>query len=359
VSKTPGKRRVTLKDVADHARVSLATASLVIQGKGNLREETRREVERAVEAIGYHRRPVAKFQKIGKNYALIVDDISNPYFHSLFEGLDRALESTGHFASLLSSHDSVERQSQILRDLWKSDIDGVILVPATGTSAADLKWLEHRRRPLVMAVRNIANSPFDYVGANPMVGMQLATERLISLGHRSIAFVGGYPANFAYGARYAGFASLMMNKGLAVNPGWIVSGGSTREFGFRGTQRLLEQPDRPRALIGYNDLVAIGAMDAIAAAGLKPGRDIAVVGYDDIPEAALQPVPLTSVATPADRLGQVIAEAIQSRGVDQAAPSPLDITYPPRLVIRKSCGSAIDIQPRADGANDHDHEAGI
>ena len=358
MSKPTGKKRVTLKDVAEYAQVSLATASLVLQGKGNLRDETREQVERAIEATGYHRRPAGKFQETGKNYTLIVDDISNPYFHSLFEGLDRALESFGHFASLLSSHDSLERQNQMLRDLWKSDVDGVILVPATGTTAEDLKWLDRRRRPLIMAVRNIANSPFDYVGANPMVGMQLATERLISLGHRGIAFVGGYSANYAYGARYAGFASLMMNKGLAVNPDWIVSGGSTREFGFKGTQRLLALPEPPRALIGYNDLVAIGAMDAITAAGLRPGRDVAVIGYDDIPEAALQPVPLTSVATPADKLGQVIAEALQSRG-EQTAPSPLDITYPPRLVIRRSCGPALQAATPRDGATAHDAEASL
>jgi len=358
VTQMPRKKRVTLQDVADHARVSLATASLVLQGKGNLRAETRQLVERAIETTGYHRRPSGKFQETGKNYALVVDDISNPYFHSLFEGLDRALESFGHFASLLSSHDSLERQGQILRDLWRSDVDGVILVPATGTTADDLKELDRRRRPLIMAVRNIANSPFDYVGANPMVGMQLATERLINLGHRGIAFVGGYPANYAYGARYAGFASLMINKGLAVNPDWIVSGGSTREFGFKGTQRLLALPDPPRALVGYNDLVAIGAMDAIAAADLRPGRDVAVIGYDDIPEAALQPVPLTSVATPADKLGRVIAEALQARG-EQTAQTPLDITYPPRLVIRRSCGPALQDATPSDGAADDDAEASL
>jgi LacI family transcriptional regulator len=335
-------KKVTLKDVAQMAGVSPATVSLVVQGKGNLKDETRQSVIRTIEESGYSRRSPTMRQAKGLQFALVVDDISNPYFHELYEGIDKILAEAGACTSILSSHDSVARQTKLLGDLWSSDIAGVVLVPATGTTHLDLEEFENRRRPLLMAVRRISQTPFNYVSANPMVGMQIATEHLASLGHKKIGFVGGYQKNFAYSERYAGFASSLMNHGLELNPAHIQNGGSTREFGRTAVETLLKLPNRPTALIGYNDLVAIGMMDAIVAAGLEIGKDIAVIGYDDIPEAALQRVPLTSVATPALKLGEMVGIALQGWSLDHTVGSPLDITYPPRLVVRSSCGAQGD-----------------
>ncbi len=333
-----GAKKVTLKDVAEIAGVSPTTVSLVVQGKGNLKDETRKSVIRTIEQSGYARSSTLFRQPKGTQFALVVDDISNPYFHELFEGLDQVLANGGGFTSIFSTHDSISRQRQLLANLWDSGIAGVVLVPASGTKRRDLEEFENRRRPLFMAVRRIGKTSFDYVGANPMVGMQIATEHLISLGHKRIGFVGGYQRNFAYSERYAGFASSLVNHGLALESDLIYNGGSTREFGRCAAEKLLALEKKPSALIGYNDLVAIGIMDAVKAAGLIVGRQIAVIGYDDIPEAALQPVSLTSVSTPALKLGEILGEALQSWSIERVEGSPLDITYPPRLVVRESCG---------------------
>lgn len=333
--------KVTIRDVAAKVGVSASTVSLVLQGKGNLKDVTRSAVMRAIEETGYKKRPVASKQLSGEGFALIVDDIMNPYFHSLYKGLDMVLAESGNFACLLSSNDSVDRQTQLLSDLRSGKVAGIVLVPATGTTEDNLSPFRSGSRPLVMAVRRIARTRFDYIGANPTIGMMMATDRLIALGHKRIGFVGGYQANFAYGERYAGFATSLMNGGVELDTQLIVNGGSTREFGRDGAQRLLELSDPPGAIVAYNDIVALGVMDAIYGAGLEPGRSVAVIGYDDIPEAALQPVPLTSVSTPAEKLGEVIAEAIQGRAVDRSQHEPLDITYPPRLIIRKSCGNTV------------------
>lgn len=335
-----GSKKITLKDVAQMAGVSPATVSLVVQGKGNLKDETRKNVIKTIEDVGYARKAPSIRKAQGAQFALVVDDISNPYFHELYEGLDNILADAGAYTSILSSHDSVQRQDQLISSLWESDIAGVVLVPATGTTHVDLEEFENRRRPLFMAVRRIGKTPFDYVGANPMVGMQIATEHLVSLGHESIGFVGGYKKNFAYSERYAGFASSLMNHGLDLNPRLVRNGGSTRDFGRSAAEDLLATKDHPTALIAYNDLVALGIMDAIHAKGLVVGKDIAVIGYDDIPEASLQPVPLTSVATPAAKLGEMVGQALQNWSLDRSQGNPLDITYPPRLIVRESCGAS-------------------
>jgi len=334
-------KRVTLKDVAEMAGVSPATVSLVVQGKGNLKDETRESVLKTIKESGYAWKASATRKAQGSQFALVVDDIANPYFHSLYEGLDKVLAEAGGYTSMLSTHDSVARQRQLLHDLWGSDIAGVVLVPASGTTLLDLEEFQNRRRPLIMAVRRIGQSPFDYVGANPMVGMQLATEHLAGLGHKKIGFVGGHQKNFAYSERYAGFVSSLMSHGLTIDPKFICNGGSTRAFGQNAARDLLLAENRPTAMIGYNDLVAIGIMDAVAAAGLSVGKDVAVIGYDDIPEAALQPVPLASVATPAKKLGEMVGQALQNWSLDRSSGSPLDITYPPRLVVRESCGTML------------------
>ena len=349
--KSAGK--VTVRDIAARAEVSAATVSLVLRGKGNLKQETREAVARVIEETGYKpRRPLAR-RTNGKLFALIVDDITNPYFHELFKGLDKTLGHSGHYTSMLNSRDSVERQSELLNELWNADIGGVILVPATGTSRQDLSVFENRRHPVIMAVRRIGESPFDYVGANPLAGMQLATDHLINLGYRKIGFIGGFKANYAYRERYAGFIASLMGHGLQYNANWLINGGSSREFGLNAVAKLLQRDNLPEALIAYNDLVAFGVMDAIRAKGLTPGREIAVIGYDDIPEAALQPVPLTSIATPAGKLGEIIGQAIISRDMEARHTAPIDITYSPRLVVRLSCGSKRDnkiAEARAAGA---------
>ena len=336
--------KVTVRDIAARAEVSAATVSLVLRGKGNLRQETRETVARVIEETGYKpRRPLAR-RSNGRQFALIVDDITNPYFHELFKGLDRTLGDSGHYASMLSSGDSIERQSELLHELWDSDTGGVILVPATGTSRQDLSAFENRRHPVIMAVRRIGESPFDYVGANPLAGMQLATDHLIKLGYSKIGFIGGFKANYAYRERYAGFIASLMGHGLQYHANWLIDGGSSREFGLHAMAKLLQRDPMPEALIAYNDMVAFGVMDAIRAKGLTPGRDIAVIGYDDIPEAALQPAPLTSIATPAGKLGEIIGQVIVSRGKETKHTAPIDITYSPRLVARMSCGAKRDNQ---------------
>ena len=334
-------QKVTVEDVAREADVSIATVSLVLQNKGKLRPETRDRVREAIETTGYKKRTKGNGTKQEKpaQIALVVDDIANPYFHKLYKGIDDHLPDDGCVLTIVSSEDSIERQSRLLIILAGSGVERLIVVPATGTKPRDLDALQSGGTALILAVRKIEKGSFNYIGADPTHGMMLATEHLTTLGHERIAFAGGYRANFAFGERYAGIAATLVKHGLTLRPKWVVPGGSTRAFGRDAALNLLRGSNKPTAMIGYNDLVALGLMDGILAAGLEPGKDIAVVGYDDIPEAADQPVPLTTIATPADNVGEVIAKALLNMDLDGRSENTINITFPPRLVIRESCGS--------------------
>ena len=337
---TNKSKKRTLKDVAKLAGVSTSTVSLVLQNKGNIKQETRENINKIMDEIGYKRKSSCSVHT--SQFALIVDDICNPYFHELYEGVESVLHESGALVSIFSSHDSLTRQKKILSDLCQTNIDGFALVPASGTTQKDLYSYKNRTRPFFLAVRRIKNTPIDYVGANPMIGMRLATDHLIALGHRKIGFVGGYAHNFAYAERYAGFTSSFMTHGVNLNLDYVIDGGSNRDFGRKITKQLLAREIPPTALIGYNDIVAIGVMDAIRASGLEIGKDVAVIGYDDIPEAALQPVPMTSVATPARELGKILGIAFKGWSANNQERDALEIMYPPKLIVRGSCGMNIE-----------------
>lgn len=336
---SPMPRRATIHDVAKAANVSPATVSLVLHQKGQLALVTRERVMDAIKLLGYQRRRSEDPQRRRRptTYCLIVDDIGNPYFHEIYRGISDNLDLSEAIVTLVSTGDSLERQAQVLDNFVHSPVDGLVIVPASGTKNEHLDGLCESNIPFLMAVRNIGPGSFDYIGGNPMLGMLMATEHLIELGHRRIGFLGGYASNYAFNERYAGFVSMMRKHALPVEDKLIVSGGSSKAFGRKAAAEILRAESPPTAFIGYNDLVAIGIMNAIHDVGLQPGQDIAVVGYDDIPEASEQPIPLTTIATPPHELGKVIANAL-GRMKDDVGHGPINITYPPHLVQRRSCG---------------------
>jgi DNA-binding LacI/PurR family transcriptional regulator len=342
--------------VAKAANVSPATVSLVLHQKGQLAPVTRERVLDAVKLVGYQRRQFEESarRKRPTAYCLIVDDIGNPYFHEIYKGISDNLDLSEAIISIASTDDSLERQAQVLDNFIHSPIDGLVVVPASGTNIHHLDALRESGIPFLMAVRKIGFGSFNYVGGNPMQGMLLATEHLLRLGHRRVAFVGGNVANYAFNERYAGFVSTMRKYSLPVEERLILSGGSSKAFGRKAAAEILRADDPPTAFIGYNDLVAIGIMNAVNEAGLVPGRDIAVVGYDDIPEASEQPIPLTTVATPPYELGKVIANAL-ARMKDDPGHGPIDITYPPNLIQRESSGTPAECigQERARAQDDN------
>ncbi len=338
-AKPIARKKVTIHHVAQAASVSTATVSLVMQQKGQLSQETRDRVLEAAEAVGYQRVGARKTRrKRPASYCLVVDDIRNPYFHEIYKAVCDRADQRDTVITLMSSEDSLDRQSQILENLLLLKSSGVILVPASGTRPEHLQDISDANVPFIMVVRNIGAGNFDYIGGNPMLGMLMAADHLVKLGHQRIAFVGGYPSNYAYHERYAGFVSTMSRDGLAVDDSHIVSGGSSKAFGRQAGATLLRSDNPPTAFIGYNDLVAIGIMNAAMEMGLTPGKDVAVVGYDDIQEASEQPVPLTTVATPAQSLGRMVADALR-RMTNNPAHAPINMTQPPALVVRSSCGA--------------------
>lgn len=331
--------RPTVRDVADLAGVSPSTVSLVLQNKGTIPEETRARVLAAAGQAGYQRPRARRPAAVGGSVGIIAEDLLNPYYAELYHAIDLALDGQDRLPLLVSSRGSVERQVRLLRNLAELGCIGAFLIPANGSGQETLDVIREIQIPVVLGVRHLGFGTFDYVGPNYFLGMQMATRHLLELGHRRIAFVGGLPANTAYAERLGGFRMSIPAAAAEGIEAEEIPGPPTTEFGAATMAVLLARPEPPTAVIGYNDLLSFGLMSAAREAGLMPGRDIAVVGFDDIRAAAQRTVPLTTVSTPPSRIGEEMARLLEARIANPEA-EPVNIIPPPVLKVRASCCAA-------------------
>lgn len=222
-------------------------------------------------------------------------------------------------------------------------VDGVLLCPAKGTTSETIERLRCWRLPFVLVTRYLFDIDADYVGADNVLGAELAVEHLLTHGHRRIALVGGPADSSARQERWRGYCNMLERDGVSVDGTLSTTSPVTRDGGHQAILDLLKRSDPPTAALCYNDIVALGVMLGLQAAGLMPGRNLAVVGFDDIEEAALWRPALTTVSISPRQIGIKAARLLLERIADPDGP-PCQVILPPRLVVRESSGPAVQKQ---------------
>lgn len=333
------QERVTLKEIAEHSGLSPSTVSLVLRNSPLVADGTRRKVQASIDVLGYvYNRSAANLRgAASKAVGLLIGEITNPFYAELTAGVDAVLERADHIAFLGNTQESVERQGRFLARLREQNVDGVILCPAEGSTGATLKPILGWGMPCVQTLRYLQGVELDYVGADYRLGMQMAVEHLVRLGHRRIALVGGAMHHSAVRERRAGFRDAMERAGLAGD--LIVPCPLTRRHGAEAVEDLMERADQPTGIIAYNDIVALGVMQGLERHGLRIGADVAVIGCDNIEEAALAEPGLTTVATNPRRIGEEAASLLLRR-IENPRGARDRVIVPPCLVVRRSCGEA-------------------
>jgi LacI family transcriptional regulator len=339
VTATSSDRRVTLRDIARHSGVSKSTVSLVLQGSSLVKAETRASVLGSIEDLGYvYNRGAASLRKASTNIVgMVINDLANPFFAELAVGIERVFQAAGYIPLMANTSETVSRQAEVLKSMREHDIAGLIICPARGTDAEDLKALARPGFPLVTAMRRVKGVRTSSVVPNNASGARRATEHLIKLGHRRIAFVGGYPDMTAHEERCAGYQAALAEHGLEADPRLIIDGPATRETGHLSVRRLLDLS--AAAALCFNDVVAFGVLDGLAAQGLRAGADFALVGFDDLRDARHTAPPLTTVAVDTQVLGERAANAVlrMIHGDTRTEDYVSDV----KLVVRESCGAAM------------------
>ncbi len=332
--------RVTIVDVARSAGVSKSTVSLVLCNSSLVAEATRERVARAMKALGYvYHRGAASLRAASSDLVgMVISDLTNPFFAELAVGIEDALYKLNFTPILANTNENPERQAQVLRSLREHNVAGIIICPARGTDAWTFAQQWPKSIPAVITTRRMTGSPLPYVGPDNRKGAREAVEHLLRLGHRRVGFIGGDGSMTTQRDRAAGWRDALNAAGHAADEALIFESPPTRDGGRQAIERALALPHPPSAVVCYNDIVAMGATHALSERGLLAGRDMAIVGFDDIAEAAHNAPPLTTVSADTREMGLRCAESLLGliRGDD---PTGLSFAGATRLVVRESCGA--------------------
>lgn len=331
-------KRVTVIDIARAAGVSKSTVSLVLQGSSIPRAETRARVNEAIAQLGYvYNRGAANLRQAkSKIIGIVVNDLTNSFFAELAVGMDMIVQSAGYVQFLAHSGEDVDRQSELIASMREHGIAGLILSPARGTSAADLKPIIDSGLPIVLAVRNLPGAKVSSLLSDNYAGAKLAVQHLIELGHRRIAFIGGFPDTHVFTERTQGYLDAMANWRLPVDDDAIISVAPSRAGGAEGVAHALRsRRSAPTAAVCFNDAVAFGVCDGLRSQRMEPGRDFSVVGFDDVIEARSAVPALTTVSVNPQRLGQQAAQLLFKQ-INSGAGTTETIRSAVRLVVRQS-----------------------
>jgi LacI family transcriptional regulator len=332
------KERMNINHVAEAAGVSRATVSQVLRGSGRISAETRQRVIKVINDIGYIYNRAAANLRAGHSdtVGIAIESFSNPFFAELTAGAVRVLEGAGFFPTLVEVEDNAQRQSRFLTMLRENMMAGAILCPTrhmSGKAIAD--WQKHAP-PTVGLLRKGIHESFDHVGVDNAVGGAEAARHLVSLGHRTIGFIGGNPGSQSREERLAGWRSALVASGIHPDDAWIEPTESTIAAGSEGIRRLMARAPLT-AVVCHQDIVAFGVTIGLRQLGLVPGREVSVVGFDDISSARDWDPPLTTMSVTPGTLGAEAARMLLKR-IDEPEAALQSITIRPRLVPRASTG---------------------
>ena len=333
------KKAPSLVDVARKAKVNISTVSRTINQTGKIGAETQARVLKVMRELGYKPNRVARRLRARDAsthlLGLIIPNIQNPFFADLARGVEDVAYKN-NFALLLCNYDEDEKKEQFYLDVMQAEsVDGIILPPIHENDPAVMQVVQNGT-PVVCVDRILADSALDKVEVDNHMGAYKAVEHIIAQGHRRIGFIAG-PSDSSTGReRLRGGKDALIAARLPVKSELIKFGDFKQESGRLLTHELLALAVPPTALFVSNGLMTIGALEAIAARGLKIPKQIALVGYDELPLAAVFNPPLTMVKQPAYEVGKYAAELLLKRIKDGKQP-PTSLKLLPELIIRRSC----------------------
>lgn len=333
------EKNVTLQHVADHAGVSRSTVSLVIQGNSRITNETRIKVLDSIRQLGYiYNRTAANLasRHSSLTVGLLISEIANPFFSEVLAGLHDKFDKEEYTVILGTTSDLSAKQDKLISNLLENRVSGMILSPATDSTAETFERIRSHGIPVVLVTKEPPNSTCDYVGSDYIVGGQIAVEHLIQKGHKRITLIGGPPDSSAWKDRIKGYANALNQAGIEIDDTLIVICPLTRKGGFDAIQQVLLQPNPPTAAFCFNDVVALGVMKGLNEAGLTPGKDFALVGHDDIQESAFSTPGLTTIKSSPNLIGTHAADLLHKRIIGDLDNGPQRIIIKPELVVRGS-----------------------
>jgi len=329
----------TIKDVAREAQVSTATVSATLNSSAYVSPDLRARVLAAVDRLDYAPSAIAQSLKKGRTglLALVVADVTNPFFMNLIHAVETAAEAWGYSLMLCNSDEKFDREQQYLRRIRARRCDGLILAPTGDAEAYRSMDPASVPGPTVLIDRVIDSWSADSVTLDNVSAAFQATNYILDLGHRRVGAITG-PRHVSTGAdRHAGFMQALAARGHTPDPQHIRSGDYREDRAFSVAREILRQADRPTAFFVANNLMLIGVMRAISEAGLNCPADISVVSMDDfIWINAFRPR-LTTISQPMAEMGAEAVRLLVERLSGASDDPPHRVIMQPTLIVRESC----------------------
>ncbi len=335
----------TIHDVAKRAGVAPITVSRVINNSGYFSQDTRARVEAAIAELEYMPNRLASSlrSKRTNTLALVITDITNPFFTTLARGVEDTASDAGYTVVFCNTDESDIKEQKYLQVLLQQQVDGILLVPARSASTS-LEVIRKQATPVVVLDRRMPpGAKVDVVRCENEDGAYRLTRLLIELGHQRIAILSGPMGVSTAEDRLAGYQRAMAETSLPLDRTLIIYGEFNQTSGYDMIQRLLPVEPRSTAIFAANNMIGIGALNAIRDAGLHVPDDIAMVSFDDLPPNLLTFPFFTVAAQPAYDMGRTATQLLLARLAGKAPDECQEIILPVEMIVRHSSG--VQVRP--------------
>jgi LacI family transcriptional regulator len=332
----------TIHDVAKRAGVAPITVSRVLNHSGYASQDTRERVEAAIAELEYVPNRLARSlrSKRTNTLALILTDITNPFFTTVARGVEDTASDAGFTVVFCNTDESETEEQKYLQVVLQQQVDGILLVPARSTPES-VDMIQKQGTPVVVLDRKMPpDTEVDVVRCENVEGAYQLVKLLIGLGHRQIAVVSGPKIVSTAEDRVIGYCRAMTEAGLGNRADLIQYGAFTQASGYEMTLKVLAIQPQPTAIFAANNLIGIGALKALQDAGLRVPEDVAMVSYDDLP-ANLVTFPFFTVAVqPAYEMAKKATQLLLARLSGEPSTPCQEVVLPTEIIIRQSSGQA-------------------
>jgi len=337
-------KNITVYDIAKEANVSVSTVSRVLNDTAPVKASTREKVNAVIKKYQFQPNALARslISKATGMIGMILPDITNPFFPEVFKGAEDEARAKGYTLFLCNSGGDNRRESEYLSALMEKRVDGILFLggrinstrcrPELADEVAELS----ERIPVVLVNGTLPKHSLHRVLTDEAAGAESASQHIIGLGHREIAFIGGVADMMPTVQKVKAFKKKMTENRLRIRPEWIVHGDFSVESGKASMTKLLRGRERPSAVLCVNDFTAVGAVKAAIEHGLRVPEDISIVGYDDTPLATTVIPELTTVTQQTYELGKQSVHLLH-RLISGEKAKKVTILEP-QLVVRQSTG---------------------
>jgi len=327
-----------MKDVAKLAGVSTGTVSKYLNNQHTLKDDTKRRVEEAINALQYKPNLLARSMRTGKTntLAVIVPDISNPFFVEVYNSIKSSASQNGYASILYTTDDNPDTLNRYLTGIHMQNVDGFVLCFIDNNKVIE-EFIDelHSNTPMVFLSWDINNTKHSSVVIDVFEGIYISTKYLIELGHKNIAYIGGPEDDIISKEKFNGYTKAMESVGYEINQQLIFHNSYTLQSGYQAARKLTMLPVIPDALVAENDILAIGSIKYFLQRKINIPDDIAIIGFDNIPLSAMYEPSLSTISLPITQMGNEAIKVLMS-SIDNPLSKSKQIILKTSLVIRSS-----------------------